>query len=757
MIYKIARAELKTLFFSPVAWLVIVIFTFQVGMQFSELLERLASVKEHGGSINAATSRLFARGICTSIQQYLYLYIPFLTMGLISRETGSGSIKLLYSSPVSTTQIVLGKFFSMMIYGFILLSTVFVLVLVSFFTVESLDVPAILSAWLGLYLLLCTYAAIGTFMSTLTSYQVVAAVGTLLLLGGLSHVGGLWQGVEIVRDLTYWLAINGRAGTLINGLLFSEDILYFITVSALFLAFAVIYMRGKRRKSTWHGLSCQYLFAFLLALGAGYLSSRPVAWVAYDATHNKGMSAAPSSREVLERIEGKVTITGYANALDDNWSAFAPANVNADKALFRPLLLVNPRLAFRYVYFYDTIPGVERLFPELPTLEGKVGKIARLANVDSLLFCPPEAGRATLLAPENRRTTRLLALDNGKSTFLRFYNDKARQPREVEISAALKRLSSGPCRVAFVTGHGEREINRAGERHYHSLASDTRTRLALINQGFDVFPVTLEEEMPGEVDIVVIADPRRPFSPGEIARLDAYINNGGNLLLAGEPGRGRVLDTLAGRLGVRFLPGQLVSPSERYLADFVLTRATAGAPGVMPELGKLERNRERVTMPGCTGLEYSPGGEFAVIPLLATDSTGTWSSTGPVDLFSDTLLVPAAGEVERAIPAALALSRQVGGKEQRVLVLGDADCLSGAELTTTRQGLWSGNRRFVFAAFHWLSRGEFPVDPARLPLLDTDVHVTSARAGWIGFGLTWVFPLLFAAAGTLGWLRRRGR
>ena len=57
------------------------------------------------------------RGLFESIQRNLYFYVPLLTMGLMSREFGSGSIKLLYSSPITNTQIVLGKFLAMMVYG----------------------------------------------------------------------------------------------------------------------------------------------------------------------------------------------------------------------------------------------------------------------------------------------------------------------------------------------------------------------------------------------------------------------------------------------------------------------------------------------------------------------------------------------------------------------------------------------------------------------------------------------------------------
>ncbi|MCR9013386.1 hypothetical protein, partial [Gabonibacter chumensis] len=76
--------------------------------------------------------------------------------------------------------------------------------------------------------------AIGLFMSSLTSYQIVAAVGTLAILAGLSYVKDLWQDLDFVRDITFWLAISGRAGEFVNGLICSEDVIYFLIVIGLF-------------------------------------------------------------------------------------------------------------------------------------------------------------------------------------------------------------------------------------------------------------------------------------------------------------------------------------------------------------------------------------------------------------------------------------------------------------------------------------------------------------------------------------------
>ena len=184
-IFKIAKTELRDLFYSPIAWLILIIFTFQTGMLFSGMISQIATGQEMGYKSSYLTLGLFASwsGLFSNVQSYLYLYIPLLTMGLMSRELGSGSIKLLYSSPITNTQIILGKYLAMMIYGLALIGVLVVYAIYAVAVVENVDITLILSGLLGVYLLLCIYVSIGLFMSSLTSYQIVAAVGTLAIFG----------------------------------------------------------------------------------------------------------------------------------------------------------------------------------------------------------------------------------------------------------------------------------------------------------------------------------------------------------------------------------------------------------------------------------------------------------------------------------------------------------------------------------------------------------------------------------------------
>ena len=129
----------------------------------------------------------------------------------MSREYSSGSIKLLYSSPITNRQIILGKYIALMIYAAALMGAIILTIVFAGITVKDLDLGAIASGMLGLYLMACAYCAIGLYMSTITSYQVVAAMGTLAVLAVLNFIGGVGQEIEWVRDVTYWLCISGRA------------------------------------------------------------------------------------------------------------------------------------------------------------------------------------------------------------------------------------------------------------------------------------------------------------------------------------------------------------------------------------------------------------------------------------------------------------------------------------------------------------------------------------------------------------------
>src|SRR5690242_13392622 len=99
---KIGATELRTLFYSPIAWFLLVVFLVQCALAYLNKLNEPVVTQEIGGLslqyLDNLTTRIFwwYPGLLPTVTRYLYLYIPLLTMSLISRETGSGTIKLLF-------------------------------------------------------------------------------------------------------------------------------------------------------------------------------------------------------------------------------------------------------------------------------------------------------------------------------------------------------------------------------------------------------------------------------------------------------------------------------------------------------------------------------------------------------------------------------------------------------------------------------------------------------------------------------------
>ena len=384
-ICRIIRNELRMLFSSPISWLILVIFAYQAGVEFCDLFGRQLNNIINGSPTLKLTDQLFTfRSVFAQIQSNLYLYIPLLTMGIMSREYNSGSIKLLYSSPITNAQIIWGKFIALMIYAAVLMCAVVLLIVFADITVKDLDLGALASGILGLYLLACAYCAIGLYMSTLTSYQVVAAVGTLAVLAVLNFIGGVGQEIEWVREITYWLCISGRANEMVSGLICSEDVIYFIAVIALFLTLSMMKLKYERGKNSYIKMVIHYLLVTTCVAGIAYFSSRPSLMFYHDMTQTKHRTLSKGSQAVMEAIgkDQKLTITTYVNLLESNYHSADKKNQLTDMKRFEQYRRFNPNIEMKYVYYWADAANSEysKQFPDMTPEERTIVKAGSLIN-----------------------------------------------------------------------------------------------------------------------------------------------------------------------------------------------------------------------------------------------------------------------------------------------------------------------------------------------------------------------------------------
>ncbi|MVT09326.1 Gldg family protein [Chitinophaga tropicalis] len=758
--FRIARLELSNLFFSPVAWVVLVIFMVQTGWEYAHLLERMERSQQLGMMGNSVTNYLYSgfAGLFTKMQENLYLYIPLLTMGLISRETGSGSIKLVFSSPVKVSAVVWGKYLAMVFYCMLLITCLLITGIVTSIVLKDAYFSFIASGLLGLFLLICAYAAIGLFMSSLTTYQVVAAISTLALLAGLNYVGKLWQDIDFVRDITYFLSISGRSENFVEGLITSRDIAYFMIVILLFVGLTILKLKsGKESKSTAVKIT-RYAVFVVCCLLTGYLTSRPGFVYYKDMTGNLNRTLTKSSQEVVAKMKDQLTITAYVNLLDQNFYSFMPEYRNDDKARFDKYIRFKPDITMNYVYYYDSTDNNPDLYQRNKGLSTKelAKRVASSVKMDMDEFLTPAQIRQKIdLSAEGNRSVRLVEY-NGKKTFLRMYNDLMRQPDEKEITAALKRLIVQVPKVAFLSGHNERSIKRIADNDYKLSTIEKTFRHALLNQGFEVIEIpAFNGALPDDIAVLVIADPRTPYTVEEVEQVKAFIEKGGNVLIAAEPQRNELTEPILSLLDVHVNKGTILQSSEELSP--VLVQTTLSAPG-LKLLGNspVFRQRSTILFAGAGGLSYKTGGVYTVTPLIVSNSANSFRRTAPIDDSLRTATFHAGLEDEHgSFPLAVALTRKHNGREQKIIVSGDADFMSNSELL--RSNVQSANFIFTTELFRWFTYGEFPIDTSRPPLKDDQLFIDASGVERLRWLLAVIFPGIIVVAVTVMLIRRKRR
>ena len=726
MILKIAKTELQSLFYSPIAWMTLVIFTAMIGIIIAPMFENIVINQAMGFGARHVSS-VYSK-VYEAILGYLYLFIPLLTMNVMSRDLSGGTIKLLQSSPLYPNQIILGKYLALMVFGLALMGIFITYMIFGVFTIPHIDLPYILTGWLGLYLLYCAYVAIGLFVSSLTSYQVVAALGTLAILSVLNYLDMVWQGIDFVRDLTYWLSIKGRVNEFITGLICSEDVLYFLFVPGMFLAWAILRLRNRVWHGNWSKRWGQYLGVFVTTLVLGYLSSRPVLMCYHDSTREKSQSLAINSQKIVDLLDGDLTITTYTNVLENDIFHTLPENINNDKQEFRDFVRFKPETKLKYKYFYadNGEEDVKRMLDRFPNMS--LEEIAKLVCEERDLnfkrvLSPEEMKEEVDLSEEGYRSVRVIERGNGKHTYLRYY-EMGRGMRwpdvnEATLAAAYRRLEIDPPVIGFLQGHGERSITKQGERDYTRFSSAKYTESSMLNQGFDVTETTLDRDISEEVDILVISALRSALNETELANLKKYIDNGGNLIVLGEPTSTTRMNPITELFGVQFLEGTIAQPATGYQPDLVQSLPTDEGVRFWSSLMVIRQYEACVAMPGCSGIAYTPMG-YSMVPLMISDTAARgWNEITTVDFVNDTLIYePDQGEQKGIFITAMALYRPMGDKEQRIVVFGDSDWASNVEMMNGRQGIHSMNNSLIYGTFKWMSYDALPVSTERPEPID---------------------------------------
>ncbi len=243
----IAGRELRSLFASPVAYVVLVLFAVLAGVFFLihviNFNEFIRQSQQFGIQENLERANLNDFVIAPFLQTMsvvLLFLVPGLTMGLVASEKTNGTQELLLTSPITIWELVLGKFAASLAFVGILtlLLAVFPGILIYFGNPELAKIG---SGLLGLFAMGASYAAIGTFASSVTRSQLIAyflSVVILLVLLLLGLVASEGVGVEWATSLLRYLGTVDHFENLVMGLLDTRHLAYFAVMTAIPLILA---------------------------------------------------------------------------------------------------------------------------------------------------------------------------------------------------------------------------------------------------------------------------------------------------------------------------------------------------------------------------------------------------------------------------------------------------------------------------------------------------------------------------------------
>ena len=231
--------EIKSFFGSPIGYMVVAIFLIINGL-FLWVFE---------GDFNILNSGFADLNPFFTLAPWILIFlIPAVTMRSFSDEKKQGTIELLLTKPLTSWQIVNGKFIGALILIIIALipTLVYVFVISNYGApAGSFDLGSTIGSYFGLLFLVASYTSIGLFTSTLSENQIVAFIVAVFLCF-LLYFGfeGISTFASSFSDFAASLGMDFHYKSISRGVIDTRDVVYFVSVTVLFLAATVYQLKS---------------------------------------------------------------------------------------------------------------------------------------------------------------------------------------------------------------------------------------------------------------------------------------------------------------------------------------------------------------------------------------------------------------------------------------------------------------------------------------------------------------------------------
>ncbi|MBI5649657.1 MAG: GldG family protein [Chloroflexi bacterium] len=511
---------------------------------------------------------------------------------------------------------------------------------------------------------------------------------------------------------------------------------YFAAVGvAVWAAAGILFLLGNQPNERLIALVVIGILAFAL-----YIYARPQA--VKDALTSRGARYGSNSvvvSIVFIAIVGLIAYLGerYNQRWDttaDKSNTLAPLSVKVVQDLKEPV---------QAIAFYTLTGGLNR-----SEAEDRLKEYAHFSDKFTYKFIDPQA--EPQIAQEYKvQMDGTIVFERGKRRENTFQAD------EQSITNAIVKVAQDTQPTLYLTtGHGEHAPRDSGENGYGMMASAMES----INYKVEVINLkTVTETLPADIKVLVIAGPRQPFEPEEVARVKTYLENGGRALIMLDPQTTTGLEDLLSAWGVQVRNDVIVDPKFGFYGQAYIPVVSAyGNHEVVKEMVGLgtffpsARSLTRAT--------NAPAGRSAIA--LFSTSDASWGETDFEQIKNQKPQLDVNTDVKGPLDLAYAVE-VAGEKPTRLVVFGNSTFITNGTLNARitvggqQQRVQSGNGLLFENSLHWLAGQENLIQIPPKQSEARQLLMTTEQQSFVFWSSFLLIPLAILIVGALVWWRRR--
>ena len=249
--------ELKSYFSSQIFYIISAVFMLVIGNTFKNdffqfardsmrIVKYVMEFSESGVefiNVNVVSFKTF-----NFINFVLLLIVPLLTMRLYAEEKKNGTMEFIMTSPITTLQVLLGKFFSCLtIYCLMVMLTVSFMIILTVQSGGQLDVRPVISSYFGTILLGVAIIPIGIFFSSITENQIISAFMSMTVLLGLWILISSAQFFSFpFNEFIAFISISEHLDSFKRGFIGVRHIIYYISLSIFWMTLSWMSVESTR-------------------------------------------------------------------------------------------------------------------------------------------------------------------------------------------------------------------------------------------------------------------------------------------------------------------------------------------------------------------------------------------------------------------------------------------------------------------------------------------------------------------------------